>query len=118
MAKKTVTKKKSTKDNAQDFSKYVRRFWIIFTGGVFAFFFMFLLASWGLLGEMPDYTILENPKTFLATEIISSDDKTLGKFYLDDNRTDVAYEDLPQNLVDALVASEDIRRGGPQRYAL
>ena len=109
MAKKTVTKKKSTKDNAQDFSKYVRRFWIIFTGGVFAFFFMFLLASWGLLGEMPDYTILENPKTFLATEIISSDDKTLGKFYLDDNRTPVDYEELPKELVEALVATEDIR---------
>lgn len=109
MAQKTVAKKKSTKDTAQDFSKYVRRFWIIFTGGIFAFFFMFLLASWGLLGEMPDYTILENPKTFLATEIISSDNKTLGKFYLDDNRTPVDYEELPIELVEALVATEDIR---------
>nr|WP_321246638.1 transglycosylase domain-containing protein [uncultured Psychroserpens sp.] len=109
MAKKTVAKKKPTKDNAQDFSKYIRRFWIIFTGGIFAFFLMFLLASWGLLGEMPDHTILENPKTFLATEIISSDDKTLGKFYLDDNRTPVDYEELPKDLVDALVATEDIR---------
>jgi penicillin-binding protein 1A len=109
MANKRVANKKSTKDNAQDFSKYIRRFWIIFTGGIFAFFFMFLLASWGLLGEMPDHTILENPKTFLATEIISSDDKTLGKFYLDDNRTPVDYEELPKELVDALVATEDIR---------
>jgi penicillin-binding protein 1A len=109
MAKKTVAKKKPAKDNAQDFSKYIRRFWIIFTGGVFAFFFIFLLASWGLLGEMPDHTILENPKTFLATEIISSDDKTLGKFYLDDNRTPVDFEELPKDLVDALVATEDIR---------
>ncbi|MGK0324497.1 MAG: penicillin-binding protein 1A, partial [Psychroserpens sp.] len=109
MAKKTVAKKKPAKANAQNFSKYIRRFWIIFTGGVFAFFFMFLLASWGLLGEMPDHTILENPKTFLATEIISSDDQTLGKFYLDDNRTPVDYEELPKELVDALVATEDIR---------
>ncbi|MDG5491165.1 penicillin-binding protein 1A [Psychroserpens sp. SPM9] len=109
MAKKTVAKKKPTKAKTQDFSKYIKRFWMLFGGGVFAFFFMFLLASWGLLGEMPDHTILENPKTFLATEIISSDNKTLGKFYLDDNRTPVDYEELPKQLVDALVATEDIR---------
>ncbi|WP_028870644.1 penicillin-binding protein 1A [Psychroserpens burtonensis] len=109
MAKKRIVKKKPTKDNAQNFSKYIRRFWILFTGGVFTFFFMFLLASWGLLGEMPDHTILENPKTFLATEIISSDNQTLGKFYLDDNRTPIDYEELPKELVDALVATEDIR---------
>ena len=109
MAKKTVAKKKLVKVKAQDFSKYIRGFWVIFTGGILAFFFMFLLASWGLLGDMPDHTILENPKTFLATEIISSDGQTLGKFYLDDNRTPVDYEELPKELVDALVATEDIR---------
>ena len=53
---------------------------------------------------MPDYTRLENPETNLATEIISSDDQTLGKFYFDDNRTPIGFEDLPKNLVDALVA--------------
>ena len=109
MAKKTVSKKKATRKSAPDFSKYIRRFWILFTAGVIGFFFMFILASWGLLGEMPDHTILENPKTFLATEIISSDGETLGKFYLDDNRTPVDYDELPEHLVDALVATEDIR---------
>lgn len=109
MAKKTVLKQKNNKKAEADFSKYIRRFWIVFTVGVFAFFSMFLLASWGALGEMPDHTILENPKTFLATEIISSDNQTLGKFYLDDNRTPVDYEELPKDLVDALVATEDIR---------
>ncbi len=33
----------------------------------------------------------------------------LGKFYLDDNRTPVEFEDLPENLVNALVATEDER---------
>jgi len=109
MAKKTVVKKKSTKKETSNFARYIRGFWIIFAAGVVGFFSLFLLASWGLLGEMPDYTILENPKTFLATEIISSDNKTLGKFYLDDNRTPVDYSELPKNLVEALVATEDIR---------
>ena len=108
MAKKTV-KKKSASTTIVDFSKYIRWFWMTFTGGVLLFILMFLLASWGFLGEMPDHTILENPKTHLATEIISSDDKTLGKFYLNDNRTPVDYSELPKHLVDALVATEDIR---------
>ena len=80
-----------------------------FTGAILAVILLFLFASWGLLGEMPDHTRLENPETNLATEIISSDGKTLGKFYFDDNRTPVAYDDLPKNLVDALIATEDIR---------
>ena len=72
-------------------------------------FFVFILASFGLFGSMPDHTALENPRTNLATEIISSDGKTLGKFYYEDNRTPVAYSELPKHLVEALVATEDVR---------
>jgi penicillin-binding protein 1A len=58
---------------------------------------------------MPDHTALENPRTNLATEILSSDGVTLGKFYYEDNRTPVGYDELPRHLVDALIATEDIR---------
>lgn len=94
---------------AVGFSKYIRWFWMVFLGGILAVILIFLLASWGVFGEMPDHTVLENPKTNLATEIISSDGKTLGKFYFNDNRTPVGYEELPKNLVDALIATEDAR---------
>ena len=106
-----MAKKKDTtnKVRAVDFSKYIRWFWILFVSGILVFILLFLLASWGALGEMPDHTRLENPETNLATEIISSDGKTLGKFYFNDNRTPVAYEDLPEHLVNALIATEDIR---------
>jgi penicillin-binding protein 1A len=106
-----MAKRKTPSSNAktQDFSKYIRWFWMLFTGGVLSVVLLFLLASWGFLGEMPDHTRLENPETNLATEIISSDGKTLGKFYFNDNRTPVAYEDLPKHLVDALIATEDVR---------
>ena len=97
------------KKNVTDFSKYIRWFWILFGTGVFAFFMLFQLAAWGVFGEMPDYTVLENPKTNLASEIISADGVTLGKFYLNDNRTPVDYDELPQHLVDALIATEDAR---------
>src|SRR5690554_4579178 len=102
-AKKKQTQKK------QDFSSYVRWFWKLFMAGILFVVLMFLLASWGVFGQLPDHTILENPKTNLATEIISSDGKTLGKFYFNDNRTPVGYKDLPQHLVDALIATEDAR---------
>ncbi|MGR7812848.1 penicillin-binding protein 1A [Lacinutrix undariae] len=103
MAKKAAAKK----TEVQDFSKYVRWFWITFLGGFIALIMVFLLTS--MFSDLPDHTVLENPKTHLATEIISSDGKTLGKFYLNDNRTPIGYEELPKQLVDALISTEDAR---------
>ncbi|MDO7172207.1 penicillin-binding protein 1A [Mariniflexile sp. AS56] len=100
---------KNQTSSTQDFLKYIRWFWMLFLGSVLFVILIFLCASWGLFGEMPDHTVLENPKTNLATEIISSDGKTLGKFYLNDNRTPVEYDELPQHLVEALLATEDAR---------
>ncbi|WP_297704389.1 transglycosylase domain-containing protein [uncultured Eudoraea sp.] len=94
---------------SSNFSKFIKWFWILFASGLFLIFLIFLLASWGFLGEMPTFERLENPQTNLATEIISSDGQTLGKYYLDDNRTPVSYDELPDNLVHALVATEDAR---------
>ena len=104
-----MAKAKQKTKAVQDFSKYIRWFWMAFSGGIFLVILIFLLASWGVFGEMPDHTVLENPKTNLATEIISSDGKTLGKFYFNDNRTPVGYEQLPKNLIEALIATEDAR---------
>lgn len=101
--------KAAKKKSDTGFFKYIKWFWIMFFSGIFFAGLVFLFASWGFLGEMPEYEQLENPQTNLASEIISSDDQTLGKFYLDDNRTPVPFEKLPKNLVDALVATEDAR---------
>ena len=70
---------------------------------------MFSSAALGFLGEMPDLQQLENPKTNLATQIISSDGFVLGKFYFNDNRTPISFDALPNNLVNALIATEDER---------
>ncbi|WP_394747925.1 penicillin-binding protein 1A [Spongiimicrobium salis] len=102
----TTAKKKKKTNN---FIKFVKWFWILFITGVFMVALVFLLASWGALGEMPTFERLENPRTNLATEVISSDGVTLGKYYLDDNRTPVGFDNLPDHLVNALVATEDAR---------
>ncbi len=104
-----ATKNQNKKEETLDFSKYIRWFWILFSSGILVVMLMFLLASWGLFGDMPDHTVLENPRTNLATEIISSDGETLGKFYFKDNRTPIGYSELPEHLVNALVATEDAR---------
>ena len=104
-----MAKTKKGKQKAQDFSKYIRWFWILFLAGIMSIVLLFMVASWGFLGELPDHTVLENPKTNLATEIISSDGTTLGKFYFDDNRTPIGYDELPKHLVEALIATEDVR---------
>ncbi len=100
---------KAVKKKNKGFFKFIKWFWILFFVGILSVTLIFLSASWGYLGDMPDYQYLENPQTNLATEILSSDGKTLGKFYLDDNRTPIDYKDLPENLVNALIAKEDVR---------
>ncbi len=95
--------------NIANFKKYIKWFWIIILGGIISIIFIFLLASWGAFGALPTFEDLENPQSNLATEIISSDGKTLGKYYLNENRTPIHYKDLPENIVNALVATEDER---------
>ncbi len=98
--------KKKTLENS--FTKYIKWFWGTILGGIFTVIFIFLLASWGAFGTLPTFEELENPENNLATEVISIDGKTLGK-YAYENRTPVKYKDLPKNLIKALVATEDER---------
>ncbi|WP_298878300.1 transglycosylase domain-containing protein [uncultured Polaribacter sp.] len=98
-----MKKKKTT-----NFKKYIKWFWGIILGGTSLLILIFLFASWGFLGALPTFEELENPENNLATEVISADGKTLGK-YAKENRTPIKYKDLPQNIVNALVATEDER---------
>ena len=83
--------------------------WLIFLTPISIITFLFYYASTGGFGDMPDLEVLENPKTNLASEIFTSDGKTLAKYYFNDNRTPVTFDELPNHLVDALIATEDIR---------
>jgi len=100
-----------TKQVAQQnalFGKLTKWIWRLFLGSIGLLILMFLLAGWGVFGKLPTFEELENPKSLLATEIISSDGKTIGTYAIE-NRTPIGYKDLPQNLIDALVATEDVR---------
>lgn len=96
------------KDDIKNIAYYQKKFWKLFFMGLTGIGLFFLLASWGLFGSMPSFEDLENPDSNLATEIISADGVVLGK-YFQKNRSQLKYADLPKNLVQALVATEDAR---------
>lgn len=103
-----MNKKQQNNKPKSGFKSYLKVFWICFLGFWAAVIFFFLCASWGVFGAMPTFDELENPASNVATEIISSDGKTIGKFYLE-NRVPVNYSDLPEFLVHALTSTEDER---------
>ncbi|MEZ4794639.1 MAG: transglycosylase domain-containing protein [Flavobacteriaceae bacterium] len=103
-----ANKTKQTKQETLDLKRHIKTFWKLFAGFVLLVLLIFLLASWGIFGKLPDETSLENPEKDLATQIISSDGQVIGKFFKE-NRTPIQYEDLPEHLVNALIATEDAR---------
>ena len=109
MASQNKRKSKSKKKGINPYKNLLRFFWISFVTGILSVVVLFSSAALGFLGEMPDLQQLENPKTNLATQIISSDGVVLGKFYFNDNRTPISFDALPKNLVNALIATEDER---------
>ena len=103
MPKKNINKQKNHN------RKFIRLFWGLFIFVVVGGLILFYGAASGLYGPMPDLQELENPKTNLATQIISADGAILGKYYFDDNRTPIDFDEIPTHMVDALISTEDER---------
>jgi len=89
-------------------TKYLIILWTLYTLPVLLFIVIMILIGHGKLGFMPDFARLENPQSNLASELITEDGELLGKYFIE-NRSYVDYEDLAPHLVDALVATEDVR---------
>ena len=91
--------------------KTIKYLWMTFIGGILAFaLFVWMLSInfLGLFGALPDFKALENPQSELASELYSSDGVLLGTYFRE-NRSPVTFEELSPNLVNALVATEDVR---------
>jgi len=98
----TATKKKKKSNN--NFLQSLSGFWILFGLGILANCPIVPIGFHGVLGELPLRlkTWEKSADKTGIRRIISSDGETLGKFYLDDNRTDCSITKiLPKNLVDA-----------------
>ena len=88
--------------------KHIRVMWWTF-GGLWAFallFLFFLLIGW--ISEIPSFEMLENPHSIQVSEVISDDGEVIGYIGLE-NRSNITYDQLSPNLINALVATEDVR---------
>ncbi len=77
--------------------------WLLGVLGVLGFFFILSQSK-----DLPSTKELQNPKNNLATEVIAADGSVIGRYFVE-NRVKIGYEDLPNHLVDALIATEDKR---------
>jgi len=91
-------------------SKFKRYFWRLFAFGILCIVLMFVFINIGWIGYLPPIDELQNPRNKYATEIYSSDLQLLGRFFLSrQNRVGVHFNDISKNVVNALVATEDVR---------
>ncbi|MDQ1148879.1 MULTISPECIES: penicillin-binding protein 1A [Sphingobacterium] len=103
---KRVSKKNQLTE--ADIKRYTFNFWKIIVGVVAIGFLFILSIRLGLFGKLPSFSDLENPKSNLASEVITEDHKVLGTYYVQ-NRSNVKYSELSPYLVKALVSTEDKR---------
>jgi len=109
---KTTSKLKS-KRKENFYAALVKTMWIafaVFLTGIILLIYSVNINFLGLYGEFPSYEMLENPEdeNALASELYSADGKLLGKYFRE-NRSPIDFEELSPNLVNALIATEDIR---------
>ena len=91
-----------------DSKKWVKRFWLFYVCCWIFVVLLFTFISFGWLGFMPSFEELENPRSNLASEVIGCDGVVLGKYYIE-NRTNIPYSKMSPNIINALIATEDVR---------
>jgi penicillin-binding protein 1A len=95
-------------EQKEKFRKYRKYLWWAALSPLLLIVFIMSLISLGVFGDVPDIEEIENPRSNLASEVISSDTKLLGTYFVE-NRSQVDYKSLSPHLVHALVATEDER---------
>ena len=108
MAQYQGKKKKKPNRTSGERPAYISWIWKAFVGVWIVVILFFFMLSMGWLGYMPSFDELENPKSNLATEVISDDGEILG-FIGVENRSNVDFDEISPNVVNALIATEDAR---------
>ena len=110
------------KNNSTWSKRIVKCLWMFFVSGILLVALIFFLISNGTIGYVPHVEDLENPIDKYASQVISVDQKVLGTYSQDkENRIYASYQDLSPELINALIATEDVRfteHSGIDAYAL
>lgn len=107
--KKSLAKPKTKKESGKpNFRKWILILWASFFVGIALVIGLFVLISNGYLGKMPSFEELENPQSSQASLLYTDDGRLLSSYFIE-NRSDVDFRELSPNLVNALIATEDIR---------
>ncbi|MGK0388212.1 MAG: penicillin-binding protein 1A [Maribacter sp.] len=88
------------------YKKRIRQMWILWGLGVLGMLMFFIVLSFS--GDLPSTKELQDPQNNLATEVIAAEGTVIGRYFVE-NRVKVNYGELPENLVNALIATEDKR---------
>ena len=90
--------------------KLIRGLWFVFAAGFIAVILLLVLIYNGIVGYMPPIEELKNPSDKFATVVYSSDGQELGRYFRNTgNRVYADFDEISQNVVDALIATEDRR---------
>lgn len=87
--------------------KIIKWFWVLFTVPVVLV--IGLIGMVWAFADIPSFEELESPDSNLATQVIADDGSTILSTFHIENRSYVTYDELSPNLVQAAVATEDVR---------
>ena len=104
-----MNKNTNTMNTKPWYKTFLAWFWGLFFAGIITAFLAIWLIAEGALGYLPPLEELQNPKNNFASEIITADMQSLGRYYRYENRVGVQYSDLSPQLINALIATEDAR---------
>ena len=110
MSKKNKYTKKSIKKKSTTKRSIIKILWFTFFGVISLSVLLFGLIAVGAIGYLPPIDQLENPIDKYASQLYSSDGEVLTTYSQSkENRVFVNYDELSPHLINALIATEDIR---------
>ena len=97
--------------DGSDIASFNKLFWKIIIGFILMIALIITGTGFGLFGELPSFRDLENPKSNQASIIYTTDKAELGNYFVQ-NRSNIRYQDISPNMINALIATEDVRFKG------